>query len=166
MQRVLKISTKTMDLRFRYNVVTGPLKLAFLVLLIIVTLCSMNNKFNVGLGLLLLYILALLASALQGFKVTNNVYAPAGRKASANKSQASSTKVVKPETPPKPTAKERVAEAKAATKPQAEVIVDATDEPKQSTAPVSPLAQNKGVTLLDELSDEDWEALFNFNGEE
>ena len=161
MERILQITSKKIDIRIKCNLATFPLKcLVFIVLIVLSLIGNDTMGFNWPLVLLVIFccftVFTLFSGCTIGFKK------PFKKSKSNTSTQGQTQKVIKPAEPPKPTAKDKVAEAKPAANatktntPSEDVKVE-----KPAETPSAPITQSSKVTLLDELNDEDWEALFN-----
>lgn len=157
-KKVIEIKTAVFELKIFWNgtlVASQGTILLGILLLRIFTQAEAMKALTILLLLLDLFAVLFIAFAHSTIEVKDNV-----DKSNKQSKSSNNTKTVKPKEPPKPTAKDRLANAKPAQKQNTESKMDSNTESKIENKPAG------SVTLLDELSDEDWDALFNFDSEE
>lgn len=162
-KKVIEIKTAVFELKIFWNgtlVASQGTILLGILLLRIFTQAEAMKALTILLLLLDLFAVLFIAFAHSTIEVKDNVDKPNVDKPNKQSKPSNNTKTVKPKEPPKPTAKDRLANAKPAQKQNTESTVDSNTESKVENKPAG------SVTLLDELSDEDWDALFNFDSEE
>lgn len=161
MQKILQITSKQLDIRIKCNMATFSIKcVAFAMLLVASLISNDKGSINLPLYILIAFTAIVTVSACQGLKIR---FKKPFQKTSSTKNNVQ--KHVTPKEPPKPTAKDRVAEAKPAanaTNTETNSSEVKTENDKSEIKPNVPASSQGKVTLLDDLTDADWDALFNY----